>query len=214
LNSFALALATWGLVGIFQRDLPEQLAQAGHWQFLTNLSLIVTITAIVSNYLVMLSDSNGLSKLNIVLNASALVLETLVALIYWVLKLFFIKLIVPHNVPVENFIPLPLDLTIHLFPVTYLSNDYYLNRTDSFRLPLLFVIAIVSSLTTAYWYILEALIEPPAHYPYPFLNVETEERAKIFVVVAILGLVFYQVYEYVHSLVRKRIEGTVKAKGE
>lgn len=213
LNSLGLALALWGITAIFERPLPVQLQDAGHLQFLTNLSLLLTIGAMLSNYLVIGSSNPAILKVNTVFNAGALVCETLVALIYWTLKLFFMKLIVPENVPREMYIPMKLDLTIHLFPVTFLSMDYYMNRTDSFRLPLLFVVTIVFSLTGGYWYILESLVKPPAHYPYPFLNVELEERAKIFTVVALLGLVFYEGYESIHSILKKNLWG-IKHKAE
>ncbi|ODV74620.1 uncharacterized protein CYBJADRAFT_166419 [Cyberlindnera jadinii NRRL Y-1542] len=214
-NTFALALGSWGLSFITSSPLPEQLAEGGPWQFLTNLSLALSLIAIISNYVVILFKPTALTlKLNATLNASSLVLETLVALIYWTLKIFFMALIVPENVTKDKFIPIQVDLTIHLFPVFYLSTDYCFNRTDAFRLPLLFVISMVGTLTGAYWLILEALVKPPAHYPYPFLNVEESERMKIFVAVGLLALAFYHIYEYIHAVVERVLYSTDKAKSD
>lgn len=210
-NTIGLSVLAWGIKSILIRTLPEQLAEAGHWQFLTNLSLVLTAVAQSSNYLTILTDVDVFRKLNVALNAAALVAETLVSSIYWTLKLFFMPLIIPENVPKQMHIPLHLDLAIHLFPVMFLSADYYFNRTDSFGLPPLLVLALVITLSGGYWCVLEALVKPPAHYPYPFLNADFDVRLKIFSVVAILGFVFYQVYEYFHAVVKKALYEKIKA---
>lgn len=202
-NFFGLAVASWGALEIFGRPLPPQLATAGHWQFLTNLSLVLTCVSVGVNIISTTLGSKFLRGVSTALTASALVAETLVAIIYWTLKLFFVSLIVPANVTPDRYIPLSIDLTIHLFPVLFLSIDYYLLRNTGFRIPLLGAVGLVLALTVSYWFVLEALVVPPAHYPYPFLNVDEGERIKIFGVVAMCGVVFYQVYEYLHTVVQR-----------
>ncbi|KAH3683173.1 hypothetical protein WICPIJ_005870 [Wickerhamomyces pijperi] len=207
-NSIGLGVCSYGLVGVLARKLPPELEKAGHLQFLTNLSLLFTMITIVSNFLVspFTNDKNHwFNKLNLNLNAVALVLESLVTMIYWVLKLFLVHLIVLDSVPKEEYIPLGLDLTIHLFPSLFLSFDYYFIKKTSFKLPFFQSTALVCAATGTYWCILESLVTADSKYPYPFLNVETEKRILIFVTVSVIGIITFYTYEVLHSIVQSTV---------
>lgn len=208
-----LSVAFVGIYFVTHRPLPEKVAAGGPWQFLTNLSLALTAVSISTNIVASVVPNKVTRFASAVLAAAALVAETLVALIYWTLKLLFLELIVHEGIAKKDFIPLWLDFTIHLFPITFLSIDYYVMRRVGFGLPLALVLALVPALAVAYWCVVETLVKPPAHYPYPFLNVEREERLKIFAAVAMSGVVFYHVYEYLHKVV-ERVVFSTKTKAE
>lgn len=213
-NLLGLVVTVTACTAIFKVILPNELASAGHIQFLTNLSLLFTIFTILSNILTILVPSSLVNYVNIYMNAISIILETLVALIYWSLRIFFIHLIVPKGVTEENFIPVHTDVAVHLFPITFLSLDYYFIKYQNFNIPTINVLLIVTALTSAYWFLLEYLIVPPASYPYPFLNVATQERLVIFAFVALAGFVFYHAFNSLHKPIRSLIykaEGKAKS---
>lgn len=207
-NFAGLAVFTHGYSEIIARVLPPELEKAGHHQFLTNLSLIFTIFTVASNIIAApFTDKKDhfVSRLNLNMNAAALVLETLVTTIYWTLKLFVTHMIVLDSIPKEKYIPLGLDLCIHFYPVLFLSIDYYFIKKTSFKLSFIHTVALVCTATATYWFILESLITPESKYPYPFLNVETEKRIVIFAAVSVFGLIAYQLYEFLHTIVQSAV---------
>ncbi|CCH42987.1 putative membrane protein [Wickerhamomyces ciferrii] len=206
-NLIGLTITSLALNAIFSLPLPKELESAGHFQFLTNLSLIFTIITILSNIITVIYPNSLILGLNIYLNAITIILETLVALIYWILRIFFIYLIIPKGVKPENFIPLYIDMSIHLFPITFLSIDYYLIKFKNFNINSKIVFGLVIGLTSSYWILLESLIKPPASYPYPFLNVDTKERVIIFVIVGVFGFLFYQISNNLHKPIQSLIYG-------
>jgi len=207
-NLFGLTICSTALYAVFKLPLPKELESGGHFQFLTNLSLLFTIFTIISNILTIAIPSAFVNYVNIYMNAISIILETLVALIYWSLKIFFIHLIVPQSVERKNLIPIHIDMGIHLFPISFLSIDYYLIKYQNFNIPSIVVLLIVTGLTSAYWFLLEALIVPPASYPYPFLNVGAQERLVIFAFVALAGFVFYYVSNSIHKPIQSLIYKT------
>lgn len=204
-NLLGLSIFSAGLYTVFTLPLPKELEDAGHVQFLTNLSLIFTVVAVFSNISTILAPGTLINTVNIYLNAIALILEILVALIYWSLKILFIHLIISQTIDPKNYIPLYLDFAIHLFPISFLSFDYLFIKYQRFNIPSFKVLLIISGLTASYWFLLESIIVPPASYPYPFLNVATEERIVIFAVVALFGYGFYHASNFAHNTVQKLV---------
>lgn len=204
-NLLGLSIFSTALYAEFTFPLPKELADAGHLQFLTNLSLIVTVVTVFSNIVTILAPGRLVNTVNVYLNASALILETLVALIYWTLKILFVNLIILETIDPKNYIPLHIDVAIHLLPISFLSFDYFFIKYQHFNIPSFKVLLIVVTLTSSYWFLLEFLVVPPASYPYPFLNVPTEQRILIFAIVAIFGFGFYRASNFAHNIVQKLV---------
>lgn len=180
-------MVSWGLKSIFALPLPDELRAAGHSQFLTNLSLMVT--------LLHLSASLVLGRPNNYLFLVSLILETIVASIYWVLKIVAANLILPE----DAFIPLRIDLTIHLFPIVWLLMDLLLNQTQPIRVRKPVAAGLCFVLTLAYYIHLKLLIKPPAVYPYPFLNISPAATNAIFAAVGLVAFGIYLLYAQVHA---------------
>ncbi|KAH3676034.1 hypothetical protein WICMUC_002330 [Wickerhamomyces mucosus] len=203
-NLIGLTIGIDAILTAIARELPESLAQAGHFQFLTNISLVLTIITMISNifFAIIPPPIKSLQTLNVYINAISIVSETIVSTVYWGLKIFARGLIVHELFPKERFMPLRLDLTVHLFPLVFLSIDYYLIRKKSFQIPSFNVFILLVVASGSYWAHLETLIVPPAVYPYPFLDVKPQQRAVVFLVIALLGLVFYHIYEFLQPIIQ------------
>lgn len=205
-NTISVLFLSNGLRLLLSRPLPDHLKQAGHFQFLTNLSLAFTIISLTIEVL---------SILNLIPNLIAnyfllisFVLEFIVSAIYWTLKLFLIHLIVNvDKLSPEKFIPLSLDLTIHLCPLIILSINIILLKKKQPKKSMLSIFIIVLILSFAYWNILETLvskakiIDPLTEYPYPFLNVESTQRIIIFGGVSVVGILVVLIVEFITELV-------------
>lgn len=203
-NTLGLALALWGLKTELNNPLPPQLQEAGHYQFLTDLALIVTVLSIVSNYLIMIPEIGEdffTVQLTAILNATALVFESLISSIYWTLRAIDPTLLFPDNEEERIILTTALDLTIHLFPVLFLSSEFFLNRSTRFPLKYQTVIAAISFFLIVYWVILESVVKDPYPYPYEFLNVDPITRAFVFVFIASLGFTYYLAFEFFHSVI-------------
>lgn len=208
INIMCLMISSWGLYWATQLVLPASLKQAGHKQFLTNISVIATqinnVTNII-NWFIQRSSTN-----NVLLTQSdfiarhitlpiALVLETVVPIVYWPLRLFAMNLImqaIPEDAPSP--IPISVDLAIHLFPNIFLVSDHYLSGSGlKFKLSNTKAWVIVTALGMAYYKWLSLLIDPKKGqtYPYPFLDVEEPLKSIIFVVVTSFSWGFYTMYQ-------------------
>lgn len=198
----SLALGSYALNHLFNKTkLPPHLEGGGHFQFLTNLSLIFSLVVFGLGALAHLSKSVPLYNLKNSLHPIALVLETIVTSVYWPLRLFFIQHLVKD--PNREFIPVFIDLCLHLMPVTALLIDYFVfmprwTITTRNALSSIFV------LTSLYWLLLKKLIdfENGGEYPYAFLNVKDDHtRAVIFAIVGSLGFVFFLIIKKLFDLV-------------
>jgi hypothetical protein len=218
-NTAALLLLLNGLRAVITRPLPHHLEHAGPFQFLTNLSLIVTVVSLVFNIVAALPLPRFFDFFKTTLTSyatlTALVLEFIVSSIYWSLKLFFLHLIVnTDEIPPDKFIPLWLDFTVHLAPFIVLSIDSFFLKRDTPKRLYAVIVAIMATLTVGYWLLLEHLVSnaklvyPLSEYPYPFLNVDHGMRAVIFAGVIALALVVVYVVEQLEA------RGSVKAKVE
>ncbi|VEU20395.1 DEKNAAC101304 [Brettanomyces naardenensis] len=203
-NPFALSLGWIFLVQgahtLYALDsipLPPELAKGGHQQFLTNLSFVFTLLYFGINVLYHLLQFEGLATLKMFMGAIATSAEFIVSSVYWGLRFFATDLIIVDN----QVIPLPLDLLLHLAPIASLYVDYFLfqNRweiSDSTGL------GIMMLLTLAYWKWLEHLIGLDGNYPYPFLNVDVQTRAVIFVAVGLTAFGGFLACKYMHPVLK------------
>lgn len=197
-NLLVLAVVGQGLYRCSQIQLPPSLASAGHRQFLTNISAAVTLVNSLSNVFdfVVQSAVSRLWARHFTLPI-ALVLESVVASVYWPLRLFAMHLILQQPpVPGHSPIPLSVDLSIHLAPVVGLLIDHYwTGQGEKFRVSYKVAWLVVLVLGYGYKCWLELLIKPPAAYPYPFLNVEEPKRTVIFCTVTSFSMVYYVLYQ-------------------
>ncbi|GAV55582.1 hypothetical protein ZYGR_0AV02140 [Zygosaccharomyces rouxii] len=126
----------------------------------------------------------------------ALVLESVVATVYWPLRLFAIGLIL-QGAKKRSPIPLHIDISIHLLPILYMLSDYYLSGAyERFKIGLLPSWGIIAAIGLAYKSYLNALIDTSTNqkYPYPFLDVSEPYKSIIFVVITSFGWLFYVGY--------------------
>lgn len=126
----------------------------------------------------------------------ALVLESVVATVYWPLRLFAIGLIL-QGAKRKSPVPLHIDVSIHLLPILYMLSDYYFtDASERFKIGLAQSWGIIAAVGLAYKSYLSALIDTSTgqKYPYPFLDVPEPYKSVIFVVVTSFGWLFYVAY--------------------
>lgn len=202
INAVALGLAMYAFNYLFSEiDLPPHLESGGHWQFLTNLSLLFSVIIFGLGVAAHVLKSTTLFHVKNSLHPIALVLESVVASVYWPLRLVFLGLLTKN--PSKYLVPMRVDLCLHLVPVATLMVDYlvfmpkWTIRTET-------ALGTVVLLTTLYWFLLKHLIdfENGGEYPYMFLNVDTEEmRILIFGMVGLIGFVLYLINKRIHDLI-------------
>lgn len=187
-NAIALGFGSYGFYYTVKYiELPPYLATAGRWQFLTNLSLAISLVVFALGAVGHAIESPKLFSIKNAIHPIALVLELVVTIVYWPLRLVFIHLLVSD--PSRKFIPMFVDICLHLVPGVALVTDFFcfmprltVNNRDSFIICML--------LTFMYWAWLKRLIDVKngGQYPYNFLNVDTElKRAVIFVTIGVAG---------------------------
>ena len=162
--------------------LPDELKHAGQYQFLTNIALsLSTAYAAINIYHSLTGKASTLKEYS---SATVLPLNFIVSLVYWSLRICFTNLIIADNV--EKYIPLSLDLKIHLLPLLYTALDYFL-LMDPWSIDSKTAYIIVSSLAILYWAWLHLLMDESSSYPYPFLNVSTGNRILICVLISLIA---------------------------
>lgn len=197
LNVAAAAVIGYGCCVVHQLVLPANLQEAGHLQFLTNLSALLTVVYYAVSIAAHLSKSQSIySAKNNYLLPVVLALEFVVSAVYWTLRFFATYLITFEEVPFA------IDFTLHIAPLASLAVDYF------YFLPAVTISAVqqlglCAALTGAYWLWLEHLVdaEKGQSYPYPFLNVETPKRAVIFAFVGLVAFGGFTVLRKLHELV-------------
>ncbi|SCU80063.1 LAMI_0B00672g1_1 [Lachancea mirantina] len=206
INLLCFCTSSWGLWQATKVQLPASLAQAGHKQFLTNLSVAATLCNNICYFIAFLPPKRITSpRLRYVARQLtlpvALVLETVVAVIYWPLRLFFLPLIM-HGVKDGSRMPLSLkvDCALHLYPALYLAADYFFASLEPFQITKLAAWLIITALGFGYKRYLEILIDTDAGdvYPYPFLDVAEPYRSGIFVIVTAAAWSIFCVYRKIH----------------
>lgn len=215
ISSISLALGTWALCYLLLYiDLPPHLAGGGHWQFLTNLSLVFTLVVFLLGVVAHITKSAALFNLKNALHPIALALESVVTLVYWPLKLFFLHLLVKD--PTRKMIPLAVDMCLHLLPVVSLLVDY-IYFMPKWTITNWTALAACLVLTTLYWFLLKTLVdfENGGEYPYTFLNVDDEiTRIAIFQVVGLVGFSSFLFFKKVYDLIVHPEEDPAEMKKE
>ncbi|SCU96749.1 LAME_0F17304g1_1 [Lachancea meyersii CBS 8951] len=201
--------SSWGEYRAVKVVLPAGLRDAGHRQFLTNIAVMATI---VTNALTLLSYFRRENRFLVRVSRQfalplALVLETVVALVYWPLRLFFLPLIM-HNVRDGSRVPLPLsvDCAIHLLPVLYLAMDYLVLEPAPFQMSKKTAWLVVTLLGIGYNQYLTVLVDRDAGavYPYPFLEVQEPYKTVIFGAVTSIAWIWFVIYKRLHTKLRRQ----------
>lgn len=189
ISLFSAIIACYGLSHIAMLELPPSLEGGGHWQFLTNLGLILSLIIFILGAVAHLTKSTFLFNLKNTIHPIGLAVELIITLVYWPLRLFLIDLLLPD--PNRDLLPLLVDLSIHLMPVVSLLVDY-LVFMPKWTITNSTAILIVVFLTSGYYYLLQSLIDVNngGVYPYGFLNTETElQRIIIFIVIGSIAFI-------------------------
>ncbi|KAI5966973.1 uncharacterized protein KGF55_000382 [Candida pseudojiufengensis] len=159
-NLFSLAICSSGLYDCFSQQLPPHLIRGGHLQFLTNISLILTIIYILINLFInfkFINQYNTTILYNIVIN-----LEFIVTLGYWTLHYILPSLLNTKELPPT----FTLDFKIHLFPYLYL-----LLINEKRNKSALFYTGLTIGI---YWSYIEFIVASDStklsKFAYPFLN--------------------------------------------
>lgn len=198
LASLFLASAASAFADLDRLVLPPPLAQAGHFQFLTNIALAITTTYFSFSLLCHVYPCHPLLRGKTYLSALALSLNVVVSVVYWSLRLFVPQLIMAD--PTKDSIPLSLDLRLHLLPFLATAVDYFacMPRWD---ISYATAYAIFTAAASSYWFWLEYLISPQngQMYPYPFLNVPQDVRVVIFALVGSIGFAAFCAGKVLHS---------------
>ncbi|QLG74162.1 hypothetical protein HG535_0G00470 [Zygotorulaspora mrakii] len=206
-NVVSVVTSSWGLFKCTKVVLPPSLSQAGHKQFLTNIAVAFTIVnnvANIANHLVQRLAKDAQLKrrwYNISRHVTlpiAMVLESIVATVYWPLRLFALQFIMQDVAKGRAPIPYKVDIAIHLLPLVFQLYDHYLSGYGSrFKLSYKHSWLIITSFGLFYNRYLHFLIVPNTiqSYPYPFLNVDEPLRSVIFVVVTSASCLFYALYQ-------------------
>ncbi|KAH3901446.1 uncharacterized protein SCDLUD_002940 [Saccharomycodes ludwigii] len=210
LNGLLLSTSTYGLYRCTLVHLPDTLRAAGHKQFLTNISLFFTILYNISRIGGVLTNRSGSLDGCIsteVLLPIVLVVETIVTLVYWPLRLFFIGLIyqsrtVSDGTPVIKVaLPIYVDMFLHLFPLIGLLIDYFKFKKVRFnKFSDLGALLSCLVLATSYKLWLNYLITDltTQKFPYPFLDVREPIKSIIMYTLSLVGFGFYKLYKSLH----------------
>ena len=107
LSLVSFGIGTNALLTLLAYVLPPQLATAGHFQFLTNLSLLLSIVFWFLNVINHIVKNNYLEQIKLVTLWVSTTLETIVFLVYWPLRSF-----APATLPADQ----PLFSRTYYFP--------------------------------------------------------------------------------------------------
>ncbi len=161
-------------------------AVGGHFQFLTFLSLVITLSAFfLSTLHSVFSGPNLLKSIKNLVFVAATVAEFIVTTVYWGIRFYDHNLMFRGGI---NPIPITLDLQLHAFPLLFLllNNFLFIKSWGFISKKAGFV--LFGGLTIAYWYWIHYLQKFNGMLPYPFLSeVETKERVYIFIVISLIG---------------------------
>ncbi|ODQ77487.1 hypothetical protein BABINDRAFT_163497 [Babjeviella inositovora NRRL Y-12698] len=206
LNIVSFLIGAYGFYLLSFVELPPALKSGGQFQFLTNLSLVVSMVYFFLGAVAHITKQQGLFYAKNQVHVVALTLESIVAGVYWPLRFFAVDMIA-----VEGMIPpVPLDLAIHLMPITSLVLDCWLfmpSWTVSDRV----VLRECAVISVGYWYWLEHSLKL-ATFPYPFLNVPALPRFAIYVVITLFAYANYLLQKQLcNRFIGAQLERTKKA---
>lgn len=181
INAILLVTGTYGLYKCTMVHLPPTLNSAGHKQFLTNISLAISL---VYNLLALLTQSSS-HLVEKYMFPISVILETVVTLVYWPLKIFFVHLIYQQSAnPLQKrgtVLPLHVDMCLHLFPCIGLLFQFLVLKRSQFALSTKTAFIGCLMLGTIYKWYLQILVKPElgAKYPYPFLDIKEPWKSVI-----------------------------------
>lgn len=187
-------------------QLPDNLKQAGHWQFLTNISLLASIITFTIGLFSHLTRSVRLFELKNILHTITFVAEAVVTSVYWPLRLFFLHYLI-HDRSIT--IKLVVDLSIHLMPFISLAIDFFF-FSPNFQIKTTTAVVLFLGLTSSYWLWLNYLIdfENGGVFPYAFLNIGTSfTRAIIFWGIGFSAFLQFLLMRFIYTLfVKPQVE--------
>ncbi|AMD19394.1 HBR493Wp [Eremothecium sinecaudum] len=203
INAFSLVVTSWGLCKSINLELDPSLAKAGPKQFLTNIGAGITI---INNVLAILNNwsllpTEGLEYFSReILFPLALQTETVIAGVYWPLRLFWIHLIMHNIKDGKSPIPLPVDLSIHLVPILTLLIEYYGVRKTPFQVSayVVWILTFIISILYNFWLKTIIDVENGQVYPYPFLSIPEPQVTFVFVGITTIGCLSFLAYKYSH----------------
>ncbi|EMG50434.1 hypothetical protein SBY92_000267 [Candida maltosa Xu316] len=152
---FSLILLGSGLIRSISTKLPAHIVKAGHFQFITNCSLLTTVLYLISTFF-----TTSPWFYNLASN-----LEFNVTVSYWTMALVFSSMVAEDEVDRDLF----LDLQVHFFPYVYLFIDAQprISLVGSWGSTVLFIFI--------YWVYIEwecgkHVSDGVSGYPYPFMK--------------------------------------------
>ncbi|KAF8311304.1 hypothetical protein DL93DRAFT_2157349 [Clavulina sp. PMI_390] len=222
-HTIALNVLVYGYVKLQNMDTPTdtwiRTQKGGHWQFLTVQALV---TAIITFGLSLTADllpkNKGVVRAKRLTTMVSLPIASAVSSIYWSLIFFAPDLILPPAKPSPGqsaspinlaWIPLHVDLIVHLMPAVFLVLDFYLLE-NKFGSEDVGKWAPAMLMVFALWYSgwVEYLNLFNHRFPYPFLDVAPQFRASIYLGALLLG---YMSFRNLNSLHRgKSLLGNVE----
>lgn len=197
----ALVIGVYGLLGVVKNELPPYLASGGHWQFLTNISLVISLLVFFLGIVAHATKNRKAFVLKNNIHQVATSLEFVVTMIYWPLRLFLLHLLIKE--PSKKLISWPVDLAVHLVPLVSLLLDYLVFMPKwTIKREVAFLLS--TSLSLIYYAYLNVLIdfENGGSYPYAFLEVESEFlRLVIVLIVGLVGFFSTIIVDHIYELV-------------
>ena len=201
IDILSLGIGIYGLLGVVKNELPPYLASGGHWQFLTNISLVISLLVFFLGIAAHATKNEKAFTLKNKVHQVATSLEFVVTLVYWPLRLFLLHLLIKD--PSKKIISLPVDLAVHLIPLTSLLVDYLVFMPKwTIKREIAFLISMC--LSVLYYVYLNILIdfENGGSYPYAFLEVESEVlRFVIVLAVGSIGFLSTVIVDNLYELV-------------
>lgn len=180
--------------------------QAGHKQFLTNISLFICIVQEITTFISCNYFNGKNEKVKFVaeeiLLPIALVLETVVTSVYWPLKIFFTELIYQKNPNYTDkkrneYLPLHIDMCLHLFPlIGMLINFFYFKKGKFVIKKNTIVLSVCYAFGLAYIYWLKMLIPADGKYPYPFLDISEPYKTLVMLAITNIGFGFLKLLQW------------------
>ncbi|CAO1635493.1 unnamed protein product [Parajaminaea phylloscopi] len=204
-------------------DLSSQFG--GHYQFLTNISLVLTFVTLLLGMTRAVSPSLPLTReLKTVATAITMPIEVIVSLLYWTVLAIDPTLLIPsREVPdplnpgqfVTETVRLPLltDLCMHAFPAILLSVDYLaFSAPLPLRRPNILSswpiwTSIISTISYCLW--AEVCKAHNGQYPYPLLSVlSTTHRVTLYIGCALTMAVVLVTTDAVHRSLDRALKRT------
>ncbi|KIN07161.1 hypothetical protein OIDMADRAFT_108474 [Oidiodendron maius Zn] len=140
----------------------------GHFQFLTNIALLLSTLAFTFGMLSDLIPSIALNRLRRIVRFIAMPLEVTITLSYWLVYFSNISLIVDQRASPR--MPLCRDLGFHFLPTIFLLADYtVLPPKRALQMRTDFAVVVFGGALSLYWLWLATCYQRNGYWPYPIL---------------------------------------------